>query len=95
MVRYIDLPVFGTPMTLAWRKHRLRCPHEGCQVDWRPEASQYVCPCHNSVWSRDGERVTGPTKRGLDPLDVRQGASGLEVRYETFGLDSPDRVSVG
>ena len=30
VVRYVDLPVFGTPMTLAWRKHRLRCPHQGC-----------------------------------------------------------------
>jgi Rieske Fe-S protein len=72
-----------------------RCPHEGCQVDWRAEAKQYVCPCHNSVWSREGERVGGPTKRGLDPLDVRQGQSGLEVRYETFALDTPDRVPVG
>ena len=30
VVRYVDLPVFGTPMTLAWRKHRFRCPHQGC-----------------------------------------------------------------
>ena len=30
VVRYVDLPVFGTPMTLAWRKHRLRCPHDSC-----------------------------------------------------------------
>lgn len=30
VVRYVDLPVFGTPMTLAWRKHRFRCPHDGC-----------------------------------------------------------------
>jgi transposase len=30
VVRYVDLPVFGTPMTLAWRKHRLRCSDEGC-----------------------------------------------------------------
>jgi transposase len=30
VVRYVDLPVFGTPMSLAWRKHRLRCPQEGC-----------------------------------------------------------------
>ena len=30
VVRYVDLPVFGTPMRLAWRKHRLCCPDEGC-----------------------------------------------------------------
>ncbi|MHB1907198.1 MAG: transposase family protein [Acidimicrobiales bacterium] len=26
VVTYIDLPVFGKPMTLTWRKHRMRCP---------------------------------------------------------------------
>jgi transposase len=30
VVRYVDLPVFGTPMHLAWRKHRMCCPREGC-----------------------------------------------------------------
>jgi DNA-directed RNA polymerase subunit RPC12/RpoP len=30
LVRYIDLPVFGVPMHLAWKKHRRRCPNPGC-----------------------------------------------------------------
>ncbi|MCZ3387421.1 MAG: transposase family protein [Actinomycetia bacterium] len=30
LVRYVDLPVFGTPMHLAWRKHRMRCPDRAC-----------------------------------------------------------------
>jgi transposase len=30
LVRYVDLPVYGTPMRLAWRKHRMRCPDPGC-----------------------------------------------------------------
>jgi transposase len=30
VVRYIDLPVFGVPMRLAWRKHRLRCVNSQC-----------------------------------------------------------------
>jgi transposase len=35
VVRYVDLPVFGTPMVLAWRKHRLRCPHDHCpRMSW-------------------------------------------------------------
>ena len=25
VVRYVDLPVYGTPMSLAWKKHRMRC----------------------------------------------------------------------
>jgi transposase len=30
LVSYIDLPVYGTPMRLGWRKHRMRCPDESC-----------------------------------------------------------------
>lgn len=30
VVRYVDLPAFGTPMVLAWRKHRLFCPEPAC-----------------------------------------------------------------
>ena len=30
MVRYVDLPVYGVPMRLAWRKHRMRCRQLGC-----------------------------------------------------------------
>jgi transposase len=30
LVRYVDLPVYGTPMRLGWRKHRMRCPDTGC-----------------------------------------------------------------
>ena len=71
-----------------------RCPHEGCQVEWREERSIYVCPCHDSSWSRDGERLGGPTRRGLDPLDVRVADGVVEVRYETFALDTSERTPV-
>jgi transposase len=30
VVRYVDLPVYGTPMRLAWRKHRMRCRDDNC-----------------------------------------------------------------
>jgi transposase len=30
VVHYVDLPVYGTPMALAWRKHRMRCVDAGC-----------------------------------------------------------------
>jgi transposase len=30
VVRYVDLPVYGTPMRLAWKKHRMRCVEPGC-----------------------------------------------------------------
>jgi transposase len=30
LVPYVDLPLYGTPMRLGWRKHRMRCPDPGC-----------------------------------------------------------------
>jgi transposase len=35
VVHYVDLPVYGTPMRLAWKKHRMRCPDTRCpQKSW-------------------------------------------------------------
>ena len=30
VVHYVDLPVYGTPMRLSWKKHRLRCVDPTC-----------------------------------------------------------------
>jgi len=30
LVSYIDLPVYGFPMRLTWKKHRMRCVNEAC-----------------------------------------------------------------
>ena len=88
---FLDRGADGRPVAFS-----ARCPHEGCQVDWRGEQNKYVCPCHNSNCTREGVRVGGPTKRGLDPLEVREGTGGaVEVRYATFALDSAERIQVG
>ena len=30
VVHYVDLPVYGVPMSLAWKKHRMRCVNPTC-----------------------------------------------------------------
>src|SRR3984957_7752214 len=32
VVHYVDLPVYGTPMSLAWKKHRMRCVDPRCAM---------------------------------------------------------------
>ncbi|HEY3844710.1 MAG TPA: ISL3 family transposase [Acidimicrobiales bacterium] len=32
VVHYVDLPVYGTPMNLAWKKHRMRCRNGRCPM---------------------------------------------------------------
>jgi transposase len=35
VVRYIDLPVYGSPMRLCWKKHRMRCANAACpKASW-------------------------------------------------------------
>jgi Rieske Fe-S protein len=95
--------VFGTAAVFVDRRpdgelvaFSARCPHEGCQVEWEAERNRFVCPCHSSVWERSGARVEGPTRRGLDPLELRRDQQGgLKVRYVRYELDTAKRRAVG
>jgi menaquinol-cytochrome c reductase iron-sulfur subunit len=51
------------------------CPHLGCAVGWDAAARNYLCPCHDSRFAASGDRLSGPSERGLDqlPLEVRNG----------------------
>jgi len=41
------------------------CPHKGCDVEYKADAHQFVCPCHNSKFDEDGKVVRGPAKTDL------------------------------
>ena len=71
------------------------CPHSGCFVEWKQADDQYLCPCHVSTWSRDGERLSGPAKRGLDPLPVVSGEGGQQVCFKAFVPDTEERIEIG
>jgi nitrite reductase/ring-hydroxylating ferredoxin subunit len=48
----------------------MRCTHEGCLVEIQPIASgqRFVCPCHQSRFTSDGDVINGPAARPLDQL---------------------------
>lgn len=68
------------------------CPHEGCNVVWRDETNNFFCPCHDSSFAPNGERVSGPARRGLDPLLSREKDGVLQVQYQTFVNNLKERV---
>lgn len=68
------------------------CPHEGCNVAWRGDTNQFFCPCHDSYFSQDGERVSGPSRRGLDPLPTREQNGMLQVKYQSYVNNTEERV---
>ena len=47
------------------------CTHLGCRVRWISDQGQFFCPCHNAVFSKQGEVVTGPPPRPLDQYEVK------------------------
>jgi menaquinol-cytochrome c reductase iron-sulfur subunit len=70
------------------------CPHLGCAVDFDGEAGRFKCPCHTSAFARDGARVGGPSKRGLDPLPVLVRDGRVLVVYKRFKSDVSEREEV-
>lgn len=58
------------------------CPHEGCEVMWEQSRNRFACPCHESFFSADGARVSGPASRGLDLLPTRVQDGKLQVQYK-------------
>jgi Rieske Fe-S protein len=65
------------------------CPHAGCAVDWQPEARQFRCPCHDSVFDARGERDSGPSPRGMDELPCEVAGGRVRVAWRRFRQGVP------
>jgi len=48
-----------------------QCTHLGCAYHWDEGKSQFVCPCHNSLFSVEGSVLAGPAPRPLDRYDLK------------------------
>ena len=42
------------------------CTHLGCPYNWNETKREFLCPCHNGVFSMDGAVLAGPPPRPLD-----------------------------
>jgi menaquinol-cytochrome c reductase iron-sulfur subunit len=71
------------------------CPHLGCKVGYDKEHKRFGCPCHDSAFSEDGQRIGGPAPRSMDPLDVRIVDGQVEVRFVRFRAQVKEREEVG
>jgi menaquinol-cytochrome c reductase iron-sulfur subunit len=43
-----------------------QCTHLGCAYHWDQAQNEFVCPCHNSLFSIEGKVLGGPAPRPLD-----------------------------
>jgi Rieske Fe-S protein len=67
------------------------CPHLGCAIDFDAQAGEFRCPCHTSAFAADGKRLSGPSKRDMDPLETTVDEGRVLVRFQRFKLDVADR----
>jgi menaquinol-cytochrome c reductase iron-sulfur subunit len=70
------------------------CPHLGCRIDWHPESTKFICPCHNSVFSITGKVESGPSPRSMDTLSHKMENGALLVQWEQFETGIPKKVRV-
>lgn len=69
----VSPPPLGTELVAFWWK----CPHLGCRVPWCEETQRFECPCHGSKFNIAGERLEGPTPRGLWSFPYTEDADGI------------------
>ena len=68
------------------------CPHNGCDVVVAER--DLLCPCHDTRFAHDGSVTTGPSPRGLDPLETRLQDGRVLVRFQRFELGTETRRPV-
>jgi len=80
--------------------YQATCPHAGCMVNFLPGEDRFQCPCHDSAFEPDGERINPascPSPRPLDSLESEirdtDGPSEVWVRYQEFRAGIPEKIA--
>jgi menaquinol-cytochrome c reductase iron-sulfur subunit len=56
------------------------CTHLGCRVRWIQDQERFFCPCHNGVFDKSGNVVSGPPPRPLDHFETKIEDGVLYIR---------------
>ncbi len=64
-------------LALYWK-----CTHLGCTVPWNAGEDRFHCPCHGSIFFRNGVKESGPAPRPMDIFPVTVLPSG-DVQVNT------------
>jgi cytochrome b6-f complex iron-sulfur subunit len=63
-----------------WKAFSAVCTHLNCTVQYKPEANDIWCACHNGTYDLNGRVVSGPPPRALEEFAVH--VRGEEVVVE-------------
>ena len=59
------------------------CTHLGCTVQYKGDAKEIWCPCHNGVYNMNGANVSGPPPRPLQKFNVHVRGDQIFVSRNT------------
>ena len=61
----------------------IKCTHLGCSVEWDEKKKEFLCPCHHSMFSLNGEVVNPPATRALNiyPLKIEEGVIKVNLEH--------------
>jgi quinol---cytochrome c reductase iron-sulfur subunit, bacillus type len=48
-----------------------QCPHLGCAYHWEAQNQEFLCPCHASRFTIEGNVISGPSPRPLDRYEMK------------------------
>jgi cytochrome b6-f complex iron-sulfur subunit len=71
-----------------------RCTHLGCAVPYDPASGQFICPCHGSAFTMDGDVLNPPAPRPLDIFPLEISAEG-EIIVDTSTNIERDQIDAG
>ena len=47
-----------------------KCTHLGCSVPYEPTEGKFICPCHGSAFSLNGDVQNAPAPRAMDLFEL-------------------------
>lgn len=74
------------------------CPHLGCAVNLAADGRSFLCPCHTSAFTIDGERLNKIPPRGMDRLEVApiddpsDPEAPVRVRFRRFRTMTEEKI---
>jgi Rieske Fe-S protein len=57
------------------------CTHLSCRVTWKDDVQEYICPCHNAHFSKDGKVTAGPPPAPLVEYETKIEEGTLLIHF--------------
>lgn len=70
------------------------CTHLGCGVRWRQDTENFECPCHGSIFNKDGRVKKGPAPRPLEWYAIELAVDGNLIVDTRTRVDPTFRLKV-